>query len=71
MRRLLDETFWRPTRAFVASIEMLGRQVEGMQIFDAVVSRMVHTLSRPSSDFGGEPKEAKQGSQTSRERCCG
>lgn len=71
MRRLLDDVFCQPTRAFVAGLQVLGYTVEGMQIFDAIISRMVHTLSRPARLVRAEPKQEAHADQTIRERCCG
>jgi hypothetical protein len=48
MRRLLDQMFGRPTQALASSVAMLGQQVKGGQMFDAIVSRIVHALSQPS-----------------------
>jgi hypothetical protein len=48
MRRLLDEMIRRPLEAFISSAEMFYQRVEAAQIFDAAVSRFVHTLSRLS-----------------------
>jgi len=65
MRNLFDQMFCQPLRAFTWSVEMLGRQVEGVQMFDAIVSRVVHTLNRPAKVRAGEQKRAVKG------RCCG
>lgn len=65
MRNVFDQIFCQTTRALAWSVEMFGRQVEGFQMFDAIVSRVVHTLNRPANTRTGEQKKVVKG------RCCG
>lgn len=61
MRRLFDQMVVRPLSALLSSAELLSRGVSGTQLLDAMVSRMVHTLSSP---HGGRPgfREGQTGS---------
>ena len=45
MRRLLEQFIERPLAAFISSAAILGEGLQGEQTIDAVVSRMIHTLS--------------------------
>ena len=53
MRRLFDQMVVRPLNALLSSAELLNRSVGGTQLFDAMVSRMVHTLSSPHGSRPG------------------
>ena len=50
MRRFFSQMMIRPAAAVASGMEMLGQRVEGMPRIDGIVSRIVHTLSRPSSN---------------------
>jgi hypothetical protein len=50
---------------------MLGRQVEGSQMLDAVVSRVFHMLNRPAGERGSDSEIATSINNKSRGRCCG
>lgn len=65
MRNLCDQIFCQPTRALIKGVEMLGQQVRGLEMFDAIVSRVVHTLNRPANVRASDEKRAMKG------RCCG
>ena len=67
----MDQIFMRPTRAFIWSVEMLGRQVEGSQMLDAAVSRVFHMLNRPAGERGTDSSSATSINNKSRGRCCG
>src|SRR5215210_4693735 len=54
MRRLLDQIIKRPLDAFVLSMQMLGQRVNERQRIDGMVSRLVHTLSRPAGARSGQ-----------------
>ena len=60
MRRLFEQMFVRPLNALLSSAEMLNRDVGGTRLFDAVVSRMVHTLSSPHGSRPG-PRCGRRG----------
>lgn len=57
MRRLLDQMVVRPLNALLSGVELLNRGVSGTQLFDAMVSRMVHTLSSPHASRPGPRAE--------------
>jgi len=70
MKRLIDQICCQPILAFVWSAEMLERRVEGAQMLDAVVSRIVHALNSPASESG--PNKIAAGiANNLRGRCCG
>jgi hypothetical protein len=48
MRRLFDQIVSRPLAALFSSIEMLDQSLDGGQRVDGMVSRIIHTLSRPT-----------------------
>lgn len=50
MKRLLNQIFRRPVAALVSSFELLGQRINSDQQIDGIVSRVVHTLSRTSSE---------------------
>lgn len=58
MRRLLEEQLARPFKALLSGLELLNREVEGAQRIDGMLSRVVHTLSRPRPDQGEHPPSA-------------
>jgi hypothetical protein len=61
MRNLFDQLVCQPTRAFTWGMEMLVRRVGGLQMLDAIVSRVVHTLNRPPNVRADEEKNEMKG----------
>lgn len=50
MMRLFRQMLTRPVAALTASVELLGQRLPGRQSVDGVVSRVVHTLTRPPAN---------------------
>jgi hypothetical protein len=57
MQWLVEQFIERPVSAFVSSVEILGQGLQGGQTIDAVVSRIIHTLSCTS----GRTSEMRNG----------
>ena len=55
---------WRPLDALRSSAELLNGAAGGGRLFDGMLSRMVHGLSRPFGAGRGD-------GQTGRRPCCG
>ena len=55
MSWLVEQFIERPLAAFISSVEILGQGLQGGQAIDAIVSRIIHTLSC-AADRGSEPK---------------
>jgi hypothetical protein len=49
MRRLFEQMVLRPLDALLTSVELLGQGPGGSRTVDGMLSRIVHTLSRPHS----------------------
>ena len=49
MKRLFEELMLRPLDALLTSVELLSRGAGGARTIDGMLSRIVHTLSRPHS----------------------
>jgi hypothetical protein len=49
MKRFFNQMIERPAEAFLSCLEMLSQSVDERQRIDGMVSRMIHTLSRPPS----------------------
>jgi hypothetical protein len=47
MSQLLELILFRPLSAFLSSAELLDQKLGAAQMIDGMLSRMVHTLSRP------------------------
>ncbi len=47
MQWLVEQFIERPLSAFVSSVEILGQGLQGGQTIDAIVGRIIHTLSCP------------------------
>ena len=45
MQWLVEQFIERPLAAFVSSVEILGQGLQGGQTIDAIVGRIIHTLS--------------------------
>lgn len=45
MQWLVEQFIERPLAAFISSVEILGQGLQGGQTIDAVVGRIIHTLS--------------------------
>lgn len=48
MRWFVEQFFERPLAAFISSVEILGQDLKGQQMIDAIVGRIIHSLSCPS-----------------------
>lgn len=55
MQWLVEQFIERPLSAFISSVEILGQGLQGGQTIDAVVGRIIHTLSC-SSEGRSEPE---------------
>lgn len=53
MRRLFEQMVLLPLDAFLTSVELLSQGPGGSQTIDGMLSRIVHTLSRPHSTRRG------------------
>jgi hypothetical protein len=42
---LVEQFIERPLVAFISSVEILGQGLQGGQTIDAMISRVIHTLS--------------------------
>lgn len=73
MKQLVDQIIYRPAQAFAWSLEILGLKVQSGQMFDAIVSRVVHSLNRPAVDTGCDEKKSETGVGDNRDQggCCG
>ena len=54
---LVEQFVARPVAAFISSIEILGEGLQGGQTIDAIVGRVIHTLSC-ASNRGSVPDNA-------------
>jgi len=59
MSWLVEQFIERPLAAFISSVEILGQGLQGGQAIDAIVSRIVHTLSC-AADRGSELENVPQ-----------
>lgn len=66
MRRFFDQMVVRPLNALLSSAELLDQRMSAAQLFDGIVSRMVHTLSSP--DGSRSRSEQSDGSYRSAPR---
>jgi hypothetical protein len=56
MQWLVEQFVERPLAAFISSVEILGHGLQRGQTFDAIVGRIIHTLSCPCHR-SGEPED--------------
>lgn len=45
MTWFVEQFFERPLAAFISSVEILGQDLKGQQMIDAIVGRIIHSLS--------------------------
>ena len=52
IRWVVEQFIERPLAAFISSVEILGQGLEGGQTVDAIMGRIIHTLSCTSGRAG-------------------
>ncbi len=54
MKRLFEQIFQKPVRAFFSGLELMNERMQGRQKIDGVVSRFIYSLNR--RDLSGQEK---------------